>query len=73
MSDESKPPDPNLLNAAIADRDAAPWRYYQFDREDYKRFLDQQLARIQALTTERDALKAQLAALPPSPAEKEPD
>lgn len=73
MTDESKPLNPNLLAAALADREAAPWRYYKFEREEMTRFLDQQLAKIQALTAERDALKAQLAGLVPPPWEDQKD
>ena len=44
---------PTLLERAIADRDARPWRYYRFERDDLKKWLEK-------VADERDALAARV-------------
>ena len=46
-----------LLEKAVADRDARPWRYYRLDHDTMKRFCEQ-------LADERDRLRAALALSP---------
>ena len=49
-------PKPDVLRAAIADRDAHPWRYYRFEWPDAQKWLDKQAETIRTLTAERDDL-----------------
>ena len=60
----SEPPQPTLLERAISDRDARPWRYYRFEYDDLKKWCEK-------MADERDALRAESAAarVPASPAE----
>jgi hypothetical protein len=55
-------PKPELLQAAIADRDARPWRYYRFEWPDAQAWMDKQADTIRTLAAERDKLAACLAA-----------
>jgi hypothetical protein len=48
-----------LLKNAISDRDAHPWRYYRFEYDELRKWLDKVADERDALLAERDALLAQ--------------
>lgn len=59
-------PTPSLLERAVADRDARPWRYYLLTYDELKKFTEK-------VADERDALKTQLEVAPARAAEPQDD
>lgn len=47
----------DILKLALADRDARPWRYYKFERDDLEKWLEK-------VANERDTLIAALRSFP---------